>query len=49
LAERELIDRERRATERRIKEAAFPVLKTIETFDFAAQPRQQPTTKRLFL
>lgn len=37
LAERELIDRERRATERRIKEAAFPVLKTIETFDFAAQ------------
>jgi len=38
LAERELIDRERRAMERRIKEAAFPVLKTIETFDFAAQP-----------
>lgn len=38
LAERELIDRERRATERRIKEAAFPVLKTIDTFDFAAQP-----------
>ena len=37
LAERELIDRERRATERRIKEANFPVLKTIETFDFAAQ------------
>ena len=39
LAERELIDRERRATERRIKEAAFPVVKTIDTFDFAAQPR----------
>jgi len=38
LAERELIDRERRATERRIKEAQFPVLKTIETFDFTAQP-----------
>ena len=37
LAERELIDRERRATERRIKEASFPVLKTIETFNFAAQ------------
>jgi DNA replication protein DnaC len=32
-----IIQRERRATERRIKEAAFPVLKTIETFDFAAQ------------
>lgn len=38
LTERELIDRERRATERRIKEAQFPVLKTIETFDFTAQP-----------
>ncbi|MGH7927269.1 MAG: ATP-binding protein, partial [Candidatus Binatia bacterium] len=38
LSERELIDRERRATERRIKEAQFPVLKTVETFDFAAQP-----------
>lgn len=38
LAERELIDRERRATERRIREAQFPVLKTIETFDFPSQP-----------
>jgi DNA replication protein DnaC len=38
LTERELIDRERRVTERRIKEAQFPVLKTIETFDFTAQP-----------
>lgn len=38
LAERELIDRERRACERRIKEAAFPALKTIDTFDFHAQP-----------
>jgi DNA replication protein DnaC len=38
LAERELIDRERRACERRLKEAAFPVLKTIDTFDFQAQP-----------
>jgi DNA replication protein DnaC len=38
LTERELIDRERRATERRIKEAQFPVLKTIETFHFTAQP-----------
>jgi DNA replication protein DnaC len=38
LAERELFDRERRATERRIKEAAIPVLKTIETIAFAAQP-----------
>ena len=39
LVERELIDRERRATERRIKEATFPVLKTIESFDFKVQPR----------
>jgi DNA replication protein DnaC len=38
LAERELLERERKATERRIKEAAFPVIKTIDTFDFAARP-----------
>jgi DNA replication protein DnaC len=38
LAERELIDRERRAAERRIRDARFPVIKTLETFDFAAQP-----------
>jgi DNA replication protein DnaC len=48
LAERELIDRERRATERRIKEAAFPVLKTIETFDFASQPSiNEPLVREL--
>lgn len=48
LAERELIDRERRATERRIKEATFPVLKTIETFDFAAQPSlNEPLVREL--
>lgn len=48
LSERELIDRERRATERRIKEAAFPVLKTIETFDFAAQPSlNEPLVREL--
>jgi DNA replication protein DnaC len=38
LAERELLDRERRAAERRIKAATFPVLKTMDAFDFAAQP-----------
>ncbi len=38
LAERELIDRELRSTERRIKSAKFPVPKTLETFDFSAQP-----------
>ena len=38
LVERELLDREKRAAERRVKEANFPVLKTIDTFDFKAQP-----------
>ncbi len=38
LTERELIDRERRATERRIRDAQFPVVKTLDAFDFAAQP-----------
>lgn len=38
LAERELLDREQRAAERRIKAADFPVLKTLDTFEFAAQP-----------
>jgi DNA replication protein DnaC len=38
LAEREAIEREHRAAERRVKAAGFPVLKTLDTFDFAAQP-----------
>ena len=38
LTERELIDREQRAAERRLKAAKFPVLKTLESFDFSAQP-----------
>jgi DNA replication protein DnaC len=38
LAERELLERERRAAERRLRDAAFPVVKTIDTFDFLAQP-----------
>ena len=38
LTERELLDREKRAAERRVKEANFPVIKTIDTFDFKAQP-----------
>jgi len=38
LVERELLDREKRAAERRVKDACFPVLKTIDTFDFKAQP-----------
>jgi DNA replication protein DnaC len=48
LTERELIDRERRATERRIKEAQFPVIKTIDSFDFAAQSSiNQPLVREL--
>ena len=37
LAERELLERDRKATERRIKEAGFPVVKTIDTFEFSAR------------
>ncbi len=37
LCERELLDRERRAAERRLKAARFPVQKTIDSFDFRAQ------------
>jgi DNA replication protein DnaC len=48
LVERELIDRERRATERRIKEAQFPVIKTIESFDFKAMPSvNEPLVREL--
>ena len=39
LSELELLDRERRATERRIKTAKFPVTKTLDTFDFLALPK----------
>ncbi len=38
LCEMELVDRERRAAERRLKAAKFPTHKTLENFDFAAQP-----------
>jgi DNA replication protein DnaC len=38
LCEREYLEREQRATQRRIKAAGFPILKTLDTFDFAAQP-----------
>ncbi|MGA2439131.1 MAG: IS21-like element helper ATPase IstB [Acidobacteriaceae bacterium] len=38
LAELELLDRERRATERRIHQAHFPVVKSLDTFEFMALP-----------
>ena len=39
LVELELIDRERRLVERRIRQAGFPVVKQLESFDFKAIPR----------
>ena len=38
ISEREVHDRELRAAERRVKTAKFPVVKTLDTFDFQAQP-----------
>ncbi len=38
LAELELIERERRMVERRIREARFPTVKSLDSFDFAAIP-----------
>ena len=38
LCELELIGREKRATDRRLKAAKFPTCKTLEGFDFKAQP-----------
>jgi len=38
LVEREFLDREKRAAERRVKNACFPVIKTLDTFDFTLQP-----------
>ena len=38
LAELELIDRERRMVERRIKQAKFPAVKSLDSFDFLALP-----------
>ena len=38
LAELELIDRERRMVERRIRQARFPAVKSLDSFDFLALP-----------
>jgi DNA replication protein DnaC len=43
LAELELIERERRTVERRIKEARFPTVKSLDSFDFAAIPSLNKT------
>jgi len=49
LTERELLDRERRAADRRLKTARLPVMKTVDTFDFAAQPSVNETLVRELL
>jgi DNA replication protein DnaC len=38
LTERELLDRERRAADRRLQAARLPVVKTLDTFEFSCQP-----------
>jgi DNA replication protein DnaC len=38
LCERECLERDQRAAERRIRAAGFPILKTLDTFEFSAQP-----------
>jgi DNA replication protein DnaC len=38
LAELELLDRERRLVERRIRQARFPAVKSLDSFDFTALP-----------
>jgi DNA replication protein DnaC len=49
LGERELLDRERRAAERRIKNARVPLLKTLDTFDFKRIPSINETLVRELL
>jgi DNA replication protein DnaC len=43
LAELEMIDRERRTVERRIKEARFPAVKSLDSFDFTVIPSLNKT------
>ena len=43
ITELELLDRERRATERRIRQAKFPVIKSLDSFDFLAIPSLNKT------
>ena len=43
MTELELLDRERRAIDRRIRQAKFPVVKTLDSFDFLAMPSVNKT------
>src|SRR5271156_3950505 len=38
MTELELLERERRSTERRVRQAKFPVTKSLDSFDFLAIP-----------
>src|SRR5207253_4311434 len=43
LAELELIERERRMVERRVKEARFPAVKSLDSLEFLAVPARNET------
>ena len=43
LTELELVDRDRRAIERRIRQAKFPVIKSLDSFDFLSIPSANKT------
>ena len=48
LCEKELADRQKRAMDRRIQAARFPMLKTMDSFDFNAQPSiNEPLVREL--
>jgi len=49
MTELELLDRERRAIDRRIRQAKFPVVKTLDSFDFLAMPSVNKTLARIIL
>ena len=43
MTELEIVDRERKATERRIHQARFPVVKSLDSFQFLAMPTLNKT------
>ena len=43
MSELELLERERRASERRIQQARFPVIKSLDSFQFLALPSLNKT------
>jgi DNA replication protein DnaC len=46
LLELELLDREKRAADRRLKAARFPTMKSLDDFDFSARPSGLPPVSR---